>query len=131
MQRRGTCQLALLGISPYLCSHLLRQRALAAKGPPRLTAQDPGASLATREQGRASACPGWNASVDCRYNWSGLNIDQNTLGFSVVHVHPVDELQPRFQQHVDGLSASLPAQVVGGHQGQELCSDSGGYAFVV
>lgn len=67
----------------------------------------------------------------CRYNWSGLNIDQNTLGFSVVHFHPVDELQPRFQQHVDGLSASLPAQVVRGHQGQELCSDSGGYAFVV
>jgi hypothetical protein len=43
----------------------------------------------------------------------------------------VDELQPGFQQRVDELSASLPAQVVGDHQGQELRNDEGGYAFVV
>lgn len=75
--------------------------------------------------------PWGNASVDCRYDWSGPNIDQNTLGFSVVHFYHVDELQPRFQQRVGELSASLPAQVAGDHQGQELRNDSEGYAFVV
>jgi len=62
--------------------------------------------------------PWGNASVECRYDWSGPNIDQNTLGFSVVHFYHVDELQPRFQQRVGELSASLPAQVAGDHQGQ-------------
>jgi hypothetical protein len=75
--------------------------------------------------------PWGNASVECRYDWSGPNIDQNTLGFSVVHYYHVDELQPGFQQRVDELSASLPAQVEGDHQGQELRNDYGGYAFVV
>jgi hypothetical protein len=75
--------------------------------------------------------PWGNASVDCRYDWSGPNIDQNALGFSVVHFYHADELQPEFQQRVDELSASLPAQVTGDHQGQELRNDAGGYAFVV
>jgi len=75
--------------------------------------------------------PWGNASVDCRYDWSGPNIDQNTLGFSVVHFYHVDELQPKFQQRVDELSTSLPAQVEGDHQGQELQNDESGYAFLV
>jgi hypothetical protein len=75
--------------------------------------------------------PWGNASLECRYDWSGPNIDQNTLGFSVVHYYHVDELQPDFQQRVDELSTSLPGQVVGDHQGQELRNDDGGYAFVV
>ena len=79
----------------------------------------------------SKAFPWGNASVECRYDWSGPNIDQNTLGFSVVHYYHVDELQPSFQQRVDELSASLPAQVKGDHQGQELRNDYGGYAFVV
>ena len=75
--------------------------------------------------------PWGNASLDCRYDWSGPNIDQNTLGFSVVHYYHVDELQPDFKQRVDELSTSLPAQVMGDHQGQELRNDNGGYAFIV
>ncbi|MBM3121341.1 MAG: hypothetical protein FJZ97_04035 [Chloroflexi bacterium] len=75
--------------------------------------------------------PWGNASLDCRYDWSGPNIDQNALGFSVVHYYHVDRLQPGFQQRVDELRASLPGLVEGDHLGQELRNDDGGYAYVV
>jgi hypothetical protein len=75
--------------------------------------------------------PWGNASVDCRYDWSGPNIDQNALGFSVVHYYHTDRLLPDFQKSVEDLTASLPPQVEGDHQGRELRNDDEGYAFFV
>ncbi len=75
--------------------------------------------------------PWGNASLDCRYDWSGPNIDQNYLGFSIAHFYHTEDLAPGFQERVDGLSTSLPSQVEGDHQGRQLRNDDEGYAFLV
>ena len=67
----------------------------------------------------------------CRYDWSGPNIDQNSLGFSISHYYHADRLVPDFEELAQGLAESLPSQVEGDHQGRQLRSDDEGYGFVV
>ena len=67
----------------------------------------------------------------CRYDWSGPNIDQNSLGFSISHYYHADRLAPDFEDLAQGLAESLPGQVEGDHQGRQLRSDDEGYGFVV
>jgi hypothetical protein len=123
----------LLGLSPTQPQESAGDPALQepAGGEPEYNGEFLDEDCACKGYESSKVFPWGNASLNCRYDWSGPNIDQNTLGFSVVHYYHVDRLQPDFQQRVDGLSASLPAQVQGDHQGQELRNDNGGYAFVV
>jgi hypothetical protein len=51
--------------------------------------------------------PWGNSSLICRYDWSGPNIDQNSLGFVVSHYYHTDRLLPDFSQDVADLSGSL------------------------
>ena len=76
--------------------------------------------------------PWGNSSLICRYDWSGPNIDQNALGFSIVNYqNHTDRLATEFQQDVKDLTASLPPQVKGNDQGRQLRNDDEGYGFVV
>ncbi len=75
--------------------------------------------------------PWGNSGLICRYDWSGPNIEQNSLGFSISHYYHADQLAPDFQELAQGLTESLPAQVEGDHQGRQLRNDDEGYGFVV
>jgi hypothetical protein len=75
--------------------------------------------------------PWGNSGLICRYDWSGPNIDQNSLGFSVSHYYHTDRLQPDFEQNVEDLTASLPPQATGDDKGRQLRSDDQGYGYVV
>jgi len=73
--------------------------------------------------------PWGNSSVSCRYEWSGPNIDDNSLGFEVSHYYHEDRLLPDFQQDVEDLTFSA------GNQGdnwqvEELRNDAEGYVFL-
>ncbi len=78
---------------------------------------------------RTKVLPWGNASLSCRYEWSGSNIDNNALGFEVSHYYHEDRLLPDFQQDVEDLTSST------GNQGddwqvEELRNDDEGYVFL-
>ncbi len=79
----------------------------------------------------SQVAPWGNSGLICRYDWSGPNIDQNSLGFSISHYYHADRLAPDFEELAQGLAESLPSQVEGDHQGRQLRSDDEGYGFVV
>lgn len=79
----------------------------------------------------SKVAPWGNSGLICRYDWSGPNIDQNSLGFSISHYYHADRLQPDFEQNVEDLTASLPPQATGDDQGRQLRNDDEGYGFVV
>jgi len=74
--------------------------------------------------------PWGNASVDCRYDWSGPNIDQNSLAFGVVHYYHEDRLLPDFQQEVADLTSSYASQADDKWEARELRNDNEGYVFL-
>lgn len=78
----------------------------------------------------SQAFPWGNSSLICRYDWSGPNIDQNSLGFVVSHYYHTDRLLPDFSQDVADLSGSLASQVDSDTQGRELRNDEQGYGFL-
>jgi hypothetical protein len=74
--------------------------------------------------------PWGNSDVTCRYDWSGPNIDNNSLGFEVSHYYHTDQLLPDFKQRVEGLASSYGNQGGGGWRAEELRDDNGGYVFI-
>ncbi len=74
--------------------------------------------------------PWGNSSLACRYEWSGPNIDNNSLGFEVSHYYHADRLQPDFQQDVQDLTSSYEDQDMGDWQAEELRNDDEGYVFL-
>jgi hypothetical protein len=74
--------------------------------------------------------PWGNSSLSCRYDWSGPNIDGNSLGFEVSHYYHTDQLLPDFKQRVEDLASSYGNQGGGGWRAEELRDDNGGYVFI-
>jgi hypothetical protein len=74
--------------------------------------------------------PWGNSALTCRYDWSGPNIDNNSLGFEVSHYYHTDQLLPDFKQRVEELTSSYGNQGGGGWRAEELRDDSGGYVFI-
>ena len=74
--------------------------------------------------------PWGNSSLTCRYEWSGPNIDDNSLGFEVSHYYHADRLLPDFQQDVQDLTSSYEDQDMGDWQAEELRNDDEGYVFL-
>jgi hypothetical protein len=80
----------------------------------------------------SEVAPWGNAGLICRYDWSGPNIDQNTLGFGidVYYQNHIDKLMTDFQEKSDGLRTNMPSLVEDGSQGRALRNDDEGYAFL-
>lgn len=74
--------------------------------------------------------PWGNASVSCRYEWSGPNIDGNALGFEVSHYYHEDRLLPDFRQDVQDLSGTYENLSRTEEQVEELRNDDEGYVFL-
>jgi hypothetical protein len=74
--------------------------------------------------------PWGNSDLTCRYDWSGPNIDGNTLAFEVSHYYHTDQLLPDFKQRVEGLTSSYGNQQGGNWQAEELRNDDEGYVFL-
>jgi hypothetical protein len=73
--------------------------------------------------------PWGNSSLVCRYEWSGPNIDGNSLSFEIDHYYHQDQLLPDFQQDVQDLTFSAGNQGADS-QTEELRNDDEGYVFL-
>jgi hypothetical protein len=74
--------------------------------------------------------PWGNSDLTCRYDWSGPNIDGNTLAFEVSHYYHTDQLLPDFKQRVEGLTSSYGNSKGDNWQAEELRNDDEGYVFL-
>jgi hypothetical protein len=74
--------------------------------------------------------PWGNTGLTCRYEWSGPNIDGNSLSFEVDRYYHEDQLLPDFEQEVQGLTSSYGTLGADPWQAEELRNDDEGYVFL-
>lgn len=71
----------------------------------------------------------WGESIECRYDWSGANVDDNKLGFQLTRDYHVEQWNERFSRD----SEDLKAEYSGGWENQvvnEFMSSQDAYGFM-
>jgi hypothetical protein len=88
------------------------------------------------------ACPGYTVSdaspvgvegLTCRYDWAGLNISDNKLGFVVnlYNGNHVDELPPTFTRLKQGLIDGSTMNIYSDQVVQVIYDDAANYAYYI
>ncbi|MEN6571215.1 MAG: hypothetical protein ABFD24_05165 [Anaerolineaceae bacterium] len=71
----------------------------------------------------------WGESIECRYDWSGANVDDNLLGFQLTRDYHVEQWNERFSRD----SEDLKAEFSGGDESQvvnEFLTGQDAYGFM-